>query len=331
MKPTWTKYLLYGSAIIVVGTLAFILIETIRLKNTGFETKTLWDWMDLFIIPLALAAGAIFLERSERAVEREIAENRAKLEREIAMDRQREAALQSYLDRMAELLLKENLRAPENEEVRNVARIQTLAVLRGLDAKRKGMVLLFLYESGLIADEPSISLSGADLTGADLRGARLKGAKLMQTDLSHADLEGAFLWLVNLMGANLSEANLRETKLMQANLVGANLSKADLYKAYLVDAYLLSANLTESMLREADLKHADLKHADLSEAKLYIAHLEQADLGEANLTNADLTHADLSEANLSLADLSGARISAEQLATVKSLEGAIMPDGTKHD
>lgn len=64
MKPTWKKYLLYGS-VIVGGILLFLLEETIRLKNTGFERKTLWDWMELLVIPFVLALAAYLLNRSE--------------------------------------------------------------------------------------------------------------------------------------------------------------------------------------------------------------------------------------------------------------------------
>lgn len=164
MKPIWKKYLLCASIVIVGGSLVFILIKTVLAKNTGFETKTLWDWMELLIIPLVLAIGAFYLNRSERAVERQTSEDRAKLEREIATDRQQEAALQAYLDRMAELLLKEKLRNSENDEVQNVARIRTLTVLRGLDAKRKGLVVRFLHEAKLInKQKPIVNLEGSDL------------------------------------------------------------------------------------------------------------------------------------------------------------------------
>lgn len=101
--------------------------------------KTLWDWFQLLVIPLSLLIGGYLLNRSERdierkrteertAFERQRAEARAALEHEIDKDRQQEAALQSYLDRMADLLLKENLRTSDNEEVRNVARIRTLTI-----------------------------------------------------------------------------------------------------------------------------------------------------------------------------------------------------------
>ena len=59
---------------------------------------------------------------------------------------------------------------------------------------RKGSVVRFLYESGLIArNHPTLDLSGADLGGANLHGGRLKGANLMRANLSGADLEGADL------------------------------------------------------------------------------------------------------------------------------------------
>jgi uncharacterized protein YjbI with pentapeptide repeats len=51
----------------------------------------------------------------------------------------------------------------------------------------------------------------------------------------------------------------------------------------------------------------------------------------ADLRWADLHRADMSGADLKKADLEGAQgITEEQLAVVKSLEDATMPDGRKH-
>jgi hypothetical protein len=105
-----------------------------------FRGKTLWDWLELLIIPVVLAGGAILFNRSER-----------KAEREIADDRIRESTLQTYLDRMTELLLEKNLRTSGPEaEAAVVARARTLTVLGGLDAERKGALVRFLYEAHLI-------------------------------------------------------------------------------------------------------------------------------------------------------------------------------------
>jgi uncharacterized protein YjbI with pentapeptide repeats len=46
---------------------------------------------------------------------------------------------------------------------------------------------------------------------------------------------------------------------------------------------------------------------------------------------ASLVRANLHEANLEWANLSGANVTDEQLDQARSLKGATMPDGTKHE
>ena len=60
MNQGWKSCLLYSSVVLFVGGLIYILVESINAKNTGFETKTLWDWMELLFVPLVLAVGAAF-------------------------------------------------------------------------------------------------------------------------------------------------------------------------------------------------------------------------------------------------------------------------------
>jgi uncharacterized protein YjbI with pentapeptide repeats len=219
--------------------------HTISGTNAGTVTKTeeyqpgkaLWDWLQLLgvlAIPVVVGFGAVwFTARQGKVAD---AENK---------DNQRETALQAYIDKMSELLLVNRLRDSEkDEEVQKIARVRTLTVLRRLDAERKGSVLLFLYESGLIEkDKHIIDLSGADLRYADLRYANLIGA--------------------NLSGAILSEANLNGAKLN-----GINLSVANLNRAYLGSVHLIGANLDGAYLIESDLSEANLSGADLSFANL---------------------------------------------------------------
>lgn len=304
MKQGWKTYLLYSSVVLLAGGFIYIIVETVNRKNTGFETKTLWDWMELLIIPAVLAGGAILLNRSERNTERE-----------IATDRQQEAALQTYFDRMSELLLKEKLRTTENLEVRDVARTRTISIIRGLDTKRNNLILQFLSEAKLITDEKSI-LKRANMSGMNLQGAYLQGAYLQDANLQGVNLQGADLWGTNLQGANLQDANLK----------GANLEKAFLLRANLVDADLQGANLHSVNLEQALLFLANLQGVDLQDAGL-----QGADLEGAKLQGARLEGADLEGANLTSANLKGANLLEAQLADVKSLKGATMPDGTKHE
>lgn len=301
--------------------------------------KTLWDWLQLLIIPAVLAVGGYVFNYTISKNEQQSTQVRDQTERDIAADNQREAALQAYIDKMSELLLAQNLRNASKDgdrqniagvrtlldsrgipirsgpsgpsEAQKIGRIRTLTVLRRLDAERKGSVLRFLHESGLIyKDKPIIDLTGADLCGADLSGAGLHHADLSEANLNDAILDEAYLMLANLGSANLSNAYLGLAK-----LVGAYLGRANLIGAKLFCADLTGANLIGAKLSNANLSWADLRGADLEGADLRLADLHKADLRDAILYDADLR---------------GAKVTQEQLEKAKSLEGATMPDGSKH-
>jgi hypothetical protein len=224
----------------------------------------------------------------------------------LEFDPAREAALRPYLDRMAKVMDEGLGESAADNPKRDLARRWTATALRQLDSEGTGLLLRFLYESGLIGgagtdpNEGIVSLKGVYLGAADLSEANLQGADLRGADLTTADLEGA----------DLGEANLQGTCLLLALLSKANLRGAD--------------------LRGADLHHAFLEEADLREADLRGAFLDEASLNGANLSGARLAGANLSKAELRSADLKGAQVTAEQLAQAKTLKGATMPDGRVH-
>jgi uncharacterized protein YjbI with pentapeptide repeats len=313
-----------------------VIVAGILVLIASAVDKTLWDWLELLIVPVVLAIGGYLFTRSENRATRVAAEQRSQDE-----------ALQTYLDQMGQMLLDKAQhlrRSQEGGEERTLARARTLTVLPRLDGERKRSVLQFLYESGLIAvDHPVVNLSGADLSEAKLKRANLRKADLSKADLrgadlSRADLGEANLGGANLGGANLGGANLHEAHLHQANLADAyspnaylkrtdlgyaDLSGADLAKADVSESYLFHAVLFKAVLRSADFEEANLVSADLREVDLSDADLSDANLWHANLSGADLAKADLWHANLT--DARG--VTYEQLAQALSLAGATMPDG----
>ena len=88
-----------------------------------------------------------------------------------------------------------------------------------------------------------------------------------------------------------------------------------LYEAQLINYGDVIINLNGANLSDADLSGADLSRADLS---------------GANLSGAELDGSDLFGTDLSAANLQGATVTNEQLAKAESLQGTIMPDGSKH-
>src|SRR5205823_1373323 len=67
---------------------ALIFLEVI-LYGTGFAGKSLWDWLQLLIIPLVLAIGGYSFNYAT-----------SRTERDVTADNQREVALKEYMDKM---------------------------------------------------------------------------------------------------------------------------------------------------------------------------------------------------------------------------------------
>jgi uncharacterized protein YjbI with pentapeptide repeats len=334
-RRSWRPWIFGGLAFLLLACVGLLLwvIPQFGWDWTGFiaytpptpqfqRGKTLWDWLQLLIVPVILAASAGFFTwwsaRTEQQIakqryerDQQIADQRYKQDQELALEKQHEDLLQSYLDRMADLLIREHLCSSKPDaEARMVARTRTISTLIQLDNKRARTVFVFLKEAQLLEElDPVLSFKNADLSivkwgGINLSGFSLSGANLSEATLSRANLSGANLSGANLSGADLSEATLSEANLSRANLSGATLSKAT----------LIEATLIEATLSRADLSMADLSRADLSGADLSGANLSRADLSGADLSRANLSEADLSRANLSRADLSGATLSRADLS-----------------
>src|SRR5215212_2387379 len=223
----------------------------------GFRGKTVWNWLELLIVPLALAVIGLAFSVQQDARQQRVENQRAEAERELAVQRAQDETLQAYLDQMSTLMLEKDLRnSDEDSEVRTLARARTLTVLKRLDASRRAEIMQFLLEADLVrrvgGSAPVIELESAhlrdtslvvaNLSGAALKLARLSGAALYGADLSDADLRGANLNIARLRGADLRNADLTDANLRGADLRGAELRGAVLREANLRDAKGVTKN-----------------------------------------------------------------------------------------
>ena len=144
------------------------------------------------------------------------------------------------------------------------------------------------------------------------------------------------LWLFSATIPTQADARLARLPPSRAGK-GTHMDKQQLVRRYeegersFILLSLHRADLSGIDLSHANLSGSDLREVDLSNANLAGASLRRADLKGANLCGTDLTLADLHKADLSNATLEGARITPEQLDEVISLEGAILPDGARHE
>ncbi len=219
----WTVLIIVFWAAIVVGVIGGYFFHL----NTGFPGNgTLWDWMQLLSAPVFVSAlPFVFAGQRHQADDKAAAPTAQsgqpdKADLQTEEDRKQEAALEAYQDYMLGLLLDKNLSGSQpGSDVREVARARTLTALRRVGTNRKGEVLRFLHEAGLIyRGKAIVDLREADLRNVDLSNIKLSGADLSGTDLSNANLSGADLNNVLLNGANLKGANLRGASYTQEQL-----------------------------------------------------------------------------------------------------------------
>jgi hypothetical protein len=195
---------------------------------TGIGEKKGWDIFTGLSLPLIVFGGGILFNYLNGQQQQKIAE-----------EKQKDELLKTYINDMkASLLDKDHplRKSKENDESRSIARTITLTTLTQLNSEqdqqkakeekynqRKGSIMQFLFESGLIKFDPDtevvpiIPLNTADFTFANLYFAYLPSAKLENANLTSANLESADLSLAKLENANLESAeNLTNEQIKSA-------------------------------------------------------------------------------------------------------------------
>jgi uncharacterized protein YjbI with pentapeptide repeats len=309
---------------------------------TGVTEKRFWHWLELLIAPVLLSGGGFLLYRIWAWSDHRIAMNQAN---EAARDAHLDQIAQKYLDSIQELIVDREAPREEQEaqehykKLSAIARARTLNVFEALDPIRKGTIIRFLVNAGLIIEpkekeaEPE-KHEKSDTSGVDPSEAgygrpipspffiRLKDANLRGACLPNATLQGR----ASFAGTHLEEADFRDANLQQNNFQDAHLSNADMSGAKLGAGwsegdFFFAANLSGANLSDADLSHADLSHG--GDCAPNGANLSDANLSDANLSGSDLRKADLRSA------VGVTNEELEQQTTF--LEGATMPNGQKYE
>jgi uncharacterized protein YjbI with pentapeptide repeats len=298
--------------------------------NPPRPAKTLWDWLQLLIVPLVLALAAFALnaaqsdrdrKQEERRAEQERAleERRAVRERALADDRAREDTLRTYLQQMSDLITRGALQARQSRDrpENTLARTLTLVALRRLDGTRKGLVVQFLKEADLIN-----STAVYDRTKQGWNYYRAPSSVRPRVSLAGADLRGAVMPWALLSWADSAGPGGRE----RAN--AAVLDRADLRNADFRGGYLYGVSLMNADLRGADFSGAELDGTSFNGACLSGARFTRAKSYAApiDFRSAEGRGVDFSGADLKNASFRWSRLYAVKLAGA-STSGVVWPRG----
>jgi len=258
--------------------------------------KTLWDWLQLLIIPAVLVGATLFFNNAQVQNSNKLINQQHEADINLLQNQQWEDALINYEKDISDLLPNQQL---GSSSFRAVARARTLAALSILDRDRKGLLIQFLYDTRLITTRHPI----VDLSNANLIEVNLKLTKLSRVNLSGAILSGSDLSGADLSGAYLIGVDLEETGHIATNLSGTNLSGAYLWNANLHGVDLRNTRLSESEPNGTYLR-ADLSGATLLGAKVDVNKLQKARLSNTIMPDKTLNTADTSACHTSSSDLS---------------------------
>jgi ribosomal protein S27AE len=89
----------------LTAIVVMLAIAGARRSWTGFQGKTVWDFLQLLIVPLMLVAIGLVFSLQQDARQQRVEDQRADAERELAEKRAQDEALQAYLNQMSQLML----------------------------------------------------------------------------------------------------------------------------------------------------------------------------------------------------------------------------------
>jgi uncharacterized protein YjbI with pentapeptide repeats len=209
--------------------------------------KTLFDWLDLLIIPLSLGLlGWLYKEAEKSQAERS------------EKEKSRNESLNSFFNVITDLQQKNDLSGNPSNQAKAMAKTRINMTLSQLDGARKGQVLQFLYESDLIDVSPKLKLLGANFNEAILDqivlgGSEIRGAFFKNTSIKDANLNGIIFNSCNLENANLSGSLVVNSNFAYTNLRNSKMKNMDLTTVEFEGADLTKADLRGSKIKQSQL------------------------------------------------------------------------------
>ena len=305
--------------------------------------KTLWDWLQLLLVPVVLAIVAFAFNAGQASINQQIQDQS-----------KQEQVINDYLNQMSTILLQSKLHSSQpGDPIRALAQASTLAALGRLDSEHKNIIVLFLYRADILkyhyykhkemecGDPKVLKKQFTDENPIiTLSQGHLEGVTINDLGLSCIDLHNVYLQGSNFSASVLDRADLGLSLAANADFSNTSMNSANLYYLDLEDANLQGAKLQSANMNGICLSHARLNGADLQNADLRVYHhhsvnrppiqfcgqRDNAVVTPANLSNADLTgtklmQADFTQANLTDAILAGADLTGADLRGA-SLRGA---------
>src|SRR3954452_10142304 len=106
----WT--IVIGSLLVALGVFIYLGYSH-RWTWTGFPQKKLFDWIQILVIPIAVAIGTFVLNRAAKRRDDKAQEEQRKQAAALEVQHAEEASLQAYLDYISQMLTDSDWNSPD--------------------------------------------------------------------------------------------------------------------------------------------------------------------------------------------------------------------------
>ncbi len=304
-----------GITLIVVIALAYIF----NVNLPGLHGKTLWDWLQLLIIPVALAIGGYWFTIAQRKSETD------KEKRDELHDLRRRFyanVFQAFHDakKVRRLLRGTAQYLPPDQQV-------TMILIEPYDKQMQVLIEIQLQFETFVDDvkQENSPLFPKDQPNDQMRNVLKIYFKIIQHYL-HAIVKEYENHYKILTSSNTKTA----LSIYQLPKLKNFIDEKSKRNTFFILGHRVREVLRDQLISEISPLKGATKPGGGIVCDLSEVDLTGEDLSDANLSNAILFNANLSNADLKGANFYKAWVTREQVSKAKSLKGATMPDGSIH-
>lgn len=220
--------------------------------NIKYTKKTLWDWMDLIIIPITIIIISYLFKEYEKNKDSKIEEEKFQNQ-----------SMESFIDIISDLIIKNDLlKSNVKNDIFTLIETRIKFVLEILDGSRKGQLLQFLLNIGLIKPNSKLALNAVNFDNAMLDGIIL----------NNIEIKGVYFRYSSINNSDLSNSNFNGCDFSNANLSNSKVENCDFSYAFFNNACLKNMNLTKVNFEGADLTNANLNNSTICQVQLDRIH-----------------------------------------------------------
>lgn len=325
-----------------------------QIKWMGFAGKTLWDWLEIAVVPIFIAGSVFFFDFIQKrndilSSQREL-ENQKELSREQFSRDQFDSFLSYFQDYGG------RLRDGAGTHEAQVIKFKTRAMFRTMSAFWIGEVFDFLSQSSIVRVIPDIfdenEFKEVNISHAALRNVSMKDVRFFDCTAQQVVLSGGIFRTVlfngtRISGGNFSNASFRNVRFDNCDLTGLQcnsivMASTDFLNCILVrgrfsngifQSCLLQgvtldfANIDGAAIRNINLRKCSLISTDFSSVELLNGRFTECQFNQTNFENSKLSVAQFEACKFIDVDLSKVYFLSAKFVNCDFSDGCILPNG----